>query len=112
LVSVELLKEPLDLARDVVTRENAVPPMEEDRGKVALTEFFEDVKNGDTPIMVERVVNDIDEIVRHVRLEGWQGTNAGERDVKKALRNTLFKYRLHRDTDLFERAYGYIEEYY
>ena len=62
--------------------------------------------------MVQRLVADIDEIVRHVRFDGWQDTHAGEREIKKALRKTLFKYQLHQDTDLFERAYGYIREYY
>ena len=62
--------------------------------------------------MVERVVNDIDEIVRHVRFEGWQSTRAGEREVKRALRKTLFKYRLHQDQELFDRAYGYVRQYY
>ena len=56
--------------------------------------------------------NDIDEIVRRVRFPDWQTTSAGEREVKKALRRTLFKYKLHQDADLFERAYGYIREYY
>ena len=58
------------------------------------------------------VVDDIDEIVRAVRFDGWQATHAGEREVKKALRQTLFKYKLHQDAELFERAYGYIREYY
>jgi len=62
--------------------------------------------------MVERVVSDIDEIVRRVRFVGWQDTHAGEREIKRALRKTLFKYRLHQDQELFERAYGYIREYY
>ncbi len=61
---------------------------------------------------VERVVSDIDAIVRHVRFDRWQKTHAGEREIKKALRKTLFKYQLHSDTDLFERAYEYIREYY
>ena len=68
--------------------------------------------NDSTLIMVERVVSDIDEIVRHVRFEGWQTTHAGEREVKKALRKTLFKYRLHQDLELIDRAYGYIRQYY
>ena len=38
--------------------------------------------------------------------------HAGEREVKKALRRTLFKYKLHQDHDLFDRAYRYICEYY
>jgi type I restriction enzyme R subunit len=66
----------------------------------------------ETPIIVERVVNDIDGIVRVVRFDGWQSTHAGEREVKLALRKTLFKYRLHQDQELFDRAYGYIREYY
>lgn len=62
--------------------------------------------------MVERVVADIDEIVRLVRFPGWQGTQAGEREVKKALRKALFKYKLHADEELFEKAYSYIKQYY
>jgi len=113
LISVEFLKELLELAKDVVTTEQASPPIEqEERGKAALTELFEEVQNDATPVMVERVVNDIDEIVRHVRFDGWQGTHAGEREVKKALRKTLFKFQLHSDTELFNKAYGYICEYY
>ena len=34
------------------------------------------------------------------------------REVKQALRKTLFKYKLHQDAALFEKAYGYIREYY
>ena len=37
-------------------------------------------------IMVERVVNDIDEIVSHVRFAVWQTTRAGEREMLRALR--------------------------
>lgn len=37
---------------------------------------------------------------------------AGEREVKLALRKTLFKYRLHQDQELFDRVCGYIREYY
>lgn len=113
LMSVEFLKALLELARDVVQTGQSVPPIdEEERGRAALTELFEEARNGDTPIIVERVVNDIDEIVKVVRFDGWQNTHAGEREVKIALRKTLFKYKLHSDTDLFEKAYGYIREYY
>ena len=103
----------IDLARDVVATEQAAPPIEqEEPGKAALTELFEEAKSGDTPIMVERVVNDIDEIVRVVRFDGWQNTTGGEREVKKALRKVLLNYKLHGDQELFDRAYGYIREYY
>jgi type I restriction enzyme R subunit len=113
LTSVEFLKELLKLARDVVTAEKTEPPQErEAQGKAALTELFEAAKTAETPIIVERVVNDIDEIVRYVRFDGWQNTHAGEREVKNALRKTLFKYRLHQDQELFDRAYGYVREYY
>ena len=49
--------------------------------------------------MVGRVVEDIDPIVRHVRFDGWQDTHAGEREVRKALRKTLFKYQLQSDIE-------------
>lgn len=113
LVSIDFLKALLDLAKDVVRLERETPVAEEiDRGKAALTQLFEEAKNGSTPVMVKRVVDDIDEIVRAVRFDGWQNTHAGEREVKIALRKTLFKYKLHQDNGLFERAYGYIKEYY
>jgi type I restriction enzyme, R subunit len=113
LLSIAFLKALLDLARDVVKTEKDEPqPEDEDRGLAALTSLFEEVRNEDTPIIVERVVEDIDEIVRLVRFDGWQATSAGEREVRKALRKTLFKYKLHADKELFEKAYGYVREYY
>ncbi len=75
-----------------------------------MTELFEEAKNDTTPIMVERVVNDIDEIVRYVRFDGWQNTHAEERQVKMALRKTLFRYKLHQDQELFDRAYGLYQD--
>ena len=113
LNSVEFLKQLLQLAKEVLQAEKEVPPEEdEDRGKAALTELFNEAKTAETPIMVERVVADIDEIVRLVRFPGWQDTLAGEREIKKALRKALFKYKLHADEDLFEKAYNYIRQYY
>ena len=113
LVSVEFLKELLDLARDVVAVEQVAEPLvKEELGMAALTELFDEAKNDKTHIMVERVVNDIDEIVRHVRFDGWQNTHAGEHVVKQALRRSLFKYKIHQDQDLFDRGYAYIREYY
>jgi type I restriction enzyme R subunit len=113
LVSLEFLKQLLELAKEVVKAEQEVVPEEEqDKGKAALTELFNEVKNDNTPIMVERIVNDIDSIVRIVRFPGWQQTVAGEREVKKALRQTLLKYQLHREQELFDRAYAYIKQYY
>lgn len=75
----------------------------------------EEIRNEKTPIVVEKIVADIadiDGIVRIVRFDGWQDTTAGQREVKKALRSTLLKYKLHGDQELFDRAYGYIEQYY
>lgn len=113
LVSIDFLKELLELAKDVVRLERETPVEEEiNQGKAALTQLFDEARNGDTPVMVERVVDDIDEIVCQVRFDGWQDTHAGEREVKIALRKTLLKYKLHQDNELFERAYGYIREYY
>lgn len=113
LLSIDFLKELLDLARDVVAADHAAPPIEkEELGRAALTQLFEEARNESTPVMVERIVADIDEIVRIVRFDGWQDTHAGERAVKFALRKTLFKYKLHQDQDLFDRAYGYVRQYY
>jgi type I restriction enzyme R subunit len=113
LASLDFLKQLIDLAKDVVQAERDEPEeVQEDQGKAALTELFEEVRSGETPIIVERVVADIDNIVRQVRFPGWQRTEAGEREVKRALRRSLLKYKLHAEQDLFDRAYEYIEKYY
>jgi len=113
LLSLEYLKELTELAKEAVIAEREVVPEDEhDLAKAALTELFEATRNEETPIIVERVVADIDDIVEKVRLPEWQHTDEGERTVKQALRRALLKYKLHRDQELFEKAYGYIKQYY
>lgn len=101
------------MAKDVVQAEKrVVPEDQQDKALAALTELFKETRNGDTPVMVERIVKDIDEIVRLVRFPGWQSTNAGEREVQKALRKVIYvKYKI-KDQEIFEKAYGYITQYY
>lgn len=111
--SRKFLKEILKLARDVVAAEKETPQeTPEEQAKAALTELFEEIRNDETPIIVERIVNEIDEIVRKVRFDGWQATTAGERLVKKELRKILLSRKLHGDQELFDRAYGYVRQYY
>jgi type I restriction enzyme R subunit len=113
LNSLDFLKAILELAKETVELENKVEPEEEqDRAIAALTDLFNEVKSKNTHVIVERIVSDIDSIVRGVRFDGWQSTAQGEREVKQALRRALLKYKLHTDQDLFDRAYGYIEQYY
>jgi type I restriction enzyme R subunit len=113
LHSLDFLKELLTLAKEVVQAEKQVDPIDEQaKAKAALTELFAEVKNGKTPMVVERIVTDIDEIVRLVRFPGWQNTKAGEREVQKALRKVIHvKYQV-KDQDLFDKAFGYIRQYY
>lgn len=111
--SLDFLRELLELARDTVAAEKrADETPREDKGKAALTELFESAKTDNTPIMVERVVEDIDKVVRAVRFDGWQNTKEGDREVSQVLRRTLYvKYQL-RDQDLYDRAREYLREYY
>lgn len=113
LNSLEFLKGMLELAKEVVESEKeADPVVERDRAKEALTELFQEAKSKNTHIIVERIVNDIDDIVRKVRFPDWQHTSQGERLVQKELRRTLLKYKLHTDQELFDKAYEYIRQYY
>ena len=111
--SLEFLRELLEIARDTVAAEKAISLIpREEKGKAALTDLFESIKSEVTPVMVERIVSDIDDVVRAVRFDGWQNTAQGDREVKQALRQTLYvKYKL-RDQDLFDRAHEYIREYF
>jgi len=113
LNSIEFLKLLLELAKDTVQLEKETLPEEEiDKGKAALTDLFNSVRNSNTPVIVERVVNDIDGIVKIVRFPGWQNTTAGTKEVQRALRSVIWvKYKI-KDNAVFEKAYKYIEMYY
>ena len=113
ITSIEFLKLLLDLAKESVQAEQEVVPVQEvDKGVAALTELFNGVRNQSTPVIVERIVKDIDDIVKIVRFDGWQSTTAGKQEVKKALRSVVWiKYKI-KDKDVFDKAYGYIEQYY
>jgi len=113
LSSIEFLKRLLELAKDAAEAEKeVVPAAEVDKGKAALTELFNSVRNANTPVIVERIVKDIDDIVRIVRFDGWQDTVAGRKEVKKALRSVVsVKYKI-KDKEVFNKAYGYVEQYY
>jgi type I restriction enzyme R subunit len=111
--SIEFIKELCKIAKETVQAEKDLQQeVQELSPKAALTELFLELKTDQTPAVVERIVSDIDQIVRVVRFPGWQSTSAGEREVQKSLRKALLKYKLHKDQALFERAYGYIKEYY
>lgn len=113
LNSIAYLKALLELAKDTVRAEQEIDTaIEQDAAKTALTELFSESKGPDTPVIVERVVKDIDEIVRMVRFPDWQSTTTGERIVRKELRRILYvKYQIQ-DQELFDKAYGYIKMYY
>lgn len=113
LTSMEFLKALLELAKDVAHVEKEVVPEEKvDKGKAALTSLFQNVKNDSTPIIVERIVNDIDGIVKIARFPGWQNTSTGRKEVSKNLRDVIMrKYRI-RDQEVFAKAYSYVEQYY
>lgn len=113
ITSIEFVKELCQLAKETLQAEKeAEQAVIEKTPQAALTELFLEIKTDQTPAVVERIVNDIDAIVRVVRFPGWQNTNSGEREVQKSLRKALLKYKLHKDQLLFDRAYAYIKEYY
>ena len=113
LNSIAYLKMLLELAKDTVEAEQKTDTTEElSKAKSALSELFVESKNENTPVIIERIVNDIDEIVRLVRFPDWQSTTTGERIVRKELRKVLYvKYKIQ-DQELFDKAYNYIKVYY
>lgn len=113
ITSIEFIKELCKIAKETVQAEKEMEQARQEKTPVAaLTELFLELKTDQTPAVVERIVADIDAIVRVVRFPGWQTTSAGEREVQQSLRKALLKYQLHKDQVLFDRAYGYIKEYY
>ncbi|MFT6508320.1 MAG: type I restriction enzyme R subunit [Colwellia polaris] len=113
ITSIEFVKELCAIAKETVSAEKDLQEeIQEKSPKAALTDLFLELKTDETPAVVERIVTDIDAIVRIVNFPGWQNTTGGEREVQKSLRKALLKYKLHKDQVLFDRAYGYIKEYY
>jgi len=112
--SIEFLKELLEIAKDLVAEEQGevvkrkVKPDE----KEALTRIFEESKVEKTPEIIKQIVTDIDAIVKKVRFEGWQFTITGERQIKQEVTRVLLKQKLHKDKELFEKAYQYIKQHY
>ncbi len=73
ITSIQFIKELCQIATETLQAEKQYEPIEQiESGKAALTELFLEMKTDKTPAIVERIVNDIDEIVRIVRFEGWQ----------------------------------------
>ena len=112
ITSLEFLKELLKLARETVALERETKAEPVDNSKEALTMLFEEAKVEKTPVIIKQIVEDIDDVVKVTRFEGWQWTIAGEREIQKALRKTLLKYQLHKEQELFDKAYKYIREHY
>ena len=111
--SIEFIKQLCEIAKETLQAEKQEDiGVQQKSAKAALTELFLELKTDKTPVIVERIVSDIDEIVRLVRFDGWQNTITGEREVQKSLRKTLLKYQLHKDEELFNKSYEYIKEYY
>lgn len=111
--SIEFIKELCQIAKETLQAEKQTESKEEVKSaKAALTELFLEMKTDKTPAIVERIVNDIDEIVKHVRFDGWQHTTTGEKLIGKELRKIIWiKYQI-KDEELYNKAYGYIKEYY
>ena len=111
--SIEFIKQLCQLAKETLQAEKETnAATEQKNARAALTELFLEMKTDQTPVIVERIVNDIDEIVRIVRFDGWQLSTTGEKAVKRELRKILWvKYPI-KDEELFNKAYEYIKEYY
>lgn len=114
--SIDFLKQLLELAKEVLEEEKRLEQPEDKRAKAkaALTELFQSIKTDETPIIVEKVVEDIDkEVVNIVRQfkDAFQSVTA-KKQIRQKLRAILWiKYQI-KDNEVFEKAYQYIEMYY
>ena len=114
--SIEFLKQLLDLAKQMIAveRELDQPADRRKQAKAALTELFATVKTDQTPIVVERVVDDIDQQVVSIirRFPNAFKALTGKQEIRKTLRSLLWlKYKI-KDNDVYEKACQYVEQYY
>jgi type I restriction enzyme, R subunit len=116
--SVAFLKRLLDLARQLVEAERAEADGRLDQFQVldpdkgALTQILEEYAPPGVPVIVAKVVEDIDALVRPIRGTHWQESQPGDREVRRQLRLILNNSGLPPSGDLYDRAYAYIREHY
>lgn len=116
--SVAFLKRLLDLARQLVEAERAeangrldqFQVLDQDRG--ALTQILEQYAPPGVPVIVSKVVEDIDALVRPIRGTRWQESQPGDREVRRQLRLILKNSGLPPSGSLYDRAYAYVREHY
>jgi type I restriction enzyme R subunit len=116
--SVAFLKRLLDLARQLVEAERAEAEgrldhfqvLDPDKG--ALTQILDEFAPPGVPVIVAKVVEDIDALVRPIRGTRWQESQPGDREVRRQLRLVLKNSGLPPSGDLYDRAYAYIREQY
>ncbi|MHB8719243.1 MAG: type I restriction endonuclease subunit R [Candidatus Dormibacteria bacterium] len=119
--SIDFLKQILELAREVVEaeRREAEGSLELEDASIlpdpnigALTQILNEFKPDLTPAIVEKVVTEIDAIVKEVRFSGWQVSQPGDKEVRRQIRKVLNANSLPATGPLFDRAYAYIAQNY
>lgn len=119
LDAIGVLKTILDVAADFKAAEQADDAMGErgldllpDPNIGALTQIFQEYKPAGTPVILERIVLDIDSIVKQVRYDGWSKTAKGDRAVRTEIMKVLKNHSLPIVGELFDRAYKYVAANY
>jgi type I restriction enzyme R subunit len=116
--SADLLRELLQLARDLLEAERAVGASDTGQSVLpsehlgALTQIVNEYAPASTPDIVRSVVTDIDLVVTEVRFSGWTSSQPGDRAVRLEIRRILRKYSLPTTGNLFDETYGYVRENY
>ena len=112
--AIDWLKGLLDAAKDTVRLERELDEkvVAVEDNIQALTKLFLETRPDRTPQVIQDIVEQIDKIVKATRFKGWQNSNSGPREIQKALMLTLAQFGLGKDKELFNKAYGYIEEHY
>lgn len=117
--SIDWLRQAFELAKDLRDAEHAEDTAGEDGLALlpdprigALTTIFREAAPSKAPAMIERVVTDVDEIVRQAGYDGWAASEDGDKAVRRAIRVTLKEHQLHNERGLFDRAYSYVRSHY
>ena len=72
----------------------------------------EDYRPEGTPVIIDNIVEQIDDLVAPVRGTGWQTSHPGDRTVRQQLHLIFKNNGLPIGGELYSRAYDYIRENY
>lgn len=106
--AIKLAQQLLNIDRDSTGEEPDI--LQDNVG--ALTQIVQEYKPEDSPIIVDELAKEIDQLAKDSTYSGWTKDSTGDRAVRASIRKKLKNYKLPLAGKLFDEIYDYIASHY